>query len=411
MARGSGTSMISLIVRANTQISLVTKMLTEEYGTASNIKSRVNRLSVLDAITSTKERLKKYTRCPPNGLVVYCGTILTDDGKEKRIVVDFEPFKPINTSLYLCDNKFHTDALDDLLRDDDQFGFIVVDGSGALYGTISGNTRSILYKFTVELPKKHRRGGQSSGRFARIRDEKRHNYVHKVAEFATKMFIKDNKPTVSNIVLAGLADFKNDLFASKLFDKRLKSIVSKVVDVSYGGENGFNQAIELAAESMANTKFIREKQIVQAFMNEIAQDSNKYCFGIADTMSALEMGAVDTLLVWDNLPHQRIGLHNNSTGADYVKIMSTSDEHDADNFVDNGITLKVTDRSPFVEWIAEHYQQFGTSLELISDSSTEGSQFVNGFGGVGATLRWRVDFGVDYEVDNDNNDDEEDYFM
>ena len=44
------------------QISRVVKMLADEYGTASNIKSRVNRLSVLSAITSTQQRLKLYTR-------------------------------------------------------------------------------------------------------------------------------------------------------------------------------------------------------------------------------------------------------------------------------------------------------------------------------------------------------------
>ena len=48
---------------------------------------------------------------PTNGLVIYCGTILTDENKERKVNIDFEPFKPINTSLYLCDNKFHTEAL------------------------------------------------------------------------------------------------------------------------------------------------------------------------------------------------------------------------------------------------------------------------------------------------------------
>jgi len=42
---------------------------------------------------------------------VYWGTILTDEGKEKKVNIDFEPFRAINTSLYLCDNKFHTEAL------------------------------------------------------------------------------------------------------------------------------------------------------------------------------------------------------------------------------------------------------------------------------------------------------------
>lgn len=109
-ARGNGTSMISLIIPPKDQISRVAKMLADEFGTASNIKSRVNRLSVLGAITSVQQRLKLYNKVPPNGLVVYCGTIVTEEGKEKKVNIDFEPFKPINTSLYLCDNKFHTEV-------------------------------------------------------------------------------------------------------------------------------------------------------------------------------------------------------------------------------------------------------------------------------------------------------------
>ena len=70
-----------------------------------------SRLSVLGAITSTQQKLKLYSKVPENGLVLYCGTILTDDGKEKRVNIDFEPFKAINTSLYLCDNKFHTEVI------------------------------------------------------------------------------------------------------------------------------------------------------------------------------------------------------------------------------------------------------------------------------------------------------------
>lgn len=35
-----------------------------------------------------------------------------------------------------------------------------------------------------------------------------------------------------------------------------------MVDVSYGGENGFNQAIELSAEVLSNVKFIQEKKLI-----------------------------------------------------------------------------------------------------------------------------------------------------
>ena len=110
--------MISLVIPPKGQVNLVQKMLVEEMGTATNIKSRVNRQSVLDAIGSAQQRLKLYNKVPPNGLVVYCGAVLTESGKERQMRIDFEPFKPINTSLYMCDNKFHTAALSDLLVND-----------------------------------------------------------------------------------------------------------------------------------------------------------------------------------------------------------------------------------------------------------------------------------------------------
>lgn len=275
-ARGNGTSMISLIIPPGDQISRVNKMLSDEYGTASNIKSRVNRLSVLSAITSTQQRLKLYNKCPPNGLVIYCGTVITEDGKERKVNIDFEPFKPINTSLYLCDNKFHTEDLNDLLIDDQAFGFIVMDGNGCLYGTVQGSQREVLHKFSVDLPKKHGRGGQSALRFARLRLEKRHNYVRKVAELATQLFVPDGQmPNVQGIILAGSAEFKTQLMRSDLFDPRLQKIVVKMVDVSYGGENGFNQAIELSADTLSNVKLMKEKKLLQRYMDEISQDTGQ----------------------------------------------------------------------------------------------------------------------------------------
>merc|ERR1711953_175756 len=87
-ARGSGTSMISLIIPPKEQIAKQQKMLADEYGTASNIKSRVNRLSVLSAITATQQRLKLYNKVPPKGLVVYCGTIMTDEERDRTFFVD-----------------------------------------------------------------------------------------------------------------------------------------------------------------------------------------------------------------------------------------------------------------------------------------------------------------------------------
>ncbi|KAI0990433.1 hypothetical protein GJ496_002018 [Pomphorhynchus laevis] len=394
MARGNGTSMISLIIPPKDQISRITKMLADEFGTANNIKSRVNRLSVLSAITSVQTRLKLYNKVPERGLVVYCGTIVADDGKEKKVNIDFEPFKPINTSLYLCDNKFHTEALTALLADDSKFGFIVMDGNGALFGTLQGNTREVLTRFTVDLPKKHGRGGQSALRFSRLRMEKRHNYVRKVAETAVHCFISNDKVNCNGLVLAGSADFKTELSQSDMFDQRLQVKIIKVVDVSYGGDNGFNQAIELAGECLQNVKFIQEKRLISRYFDEISRDSGLYCFGVDETLYALEAGAVETLIVWENLEIMRIMVKHPTTGSTNVMFLRPEQEKDKSLFKDpeTDQDLDIVESTLMIEWLANNYKSFGTTLEIVTDKSQEGSQFVKGFGGIGGILRYKIEY-------------------
>jgi len=415
-ARGAGTSMISLIIPPRDQISRYSKMLSDEYGTASNIKSRVNRLSVLAAITSTQHKLKLYPKVPPNGLVIYCGTVLTEEGKEKKVNYDFEPHKPVNTSLYLCDSRFHTEPLNELLESDQKFGFIVMDGNGALFGTLSGNTREILYKFTVDLPKKHGRGGQSALRFARLRLEKRHNYLRKVAELATVHFINssDSRPNVSGLILAGLAEFKTDLSQSDMFDPRLAKIVLKIVDTSYGFENGFNQAIELSKEALKNVRFMQERALISKFFDEIAQDTGKYCYGVRDTLFAIDSSAVQTLIVYESLELNRYIL--NTPSGDKVLYLTPQQEANPKYFKDpeSGQNLETKEKIPYVEWLAENYRKLGLSLQFVTDNSQEGSQFVKGFGGIGCLLRFIVDFStldLEEEENKDKDKDEDDSYV
>jgi peptide chain release factor subunit 1 len=137
--------------------------------------------------------LKLYKAVPNNGLIIFCGVILMDDSKtEKKLVIDFEPFVPQVQFVYKCQNRFFTEPLESFLEDDDKFGFIIVDGNGVLYATLQGNNKEVLQRLPVMLPKKHGRGGQSAMRFARLREEKRHNYVRKVAELATQHFITED---------------------------------------------------------------------------------------------------------------------------------------------------------------------------------------------------------------------------
>ena len=133
-----------------------------------------------------------------------------------------------------------------------------MDGNGALFGTLQGNTRDVLHKFTVDLPKKHGRGGQSALRFARLRMEKRHNYVRKVAETAVQLFISNDKPNISGMILAGSADFKTELSQSDMFDPRLvcESVYMLAEYILNIGLRRLRRDIKLEMKLISNLTFI-----------------------------------------------------------------------------------------------------------------------------------------------------------
>ncbi|MEJ1286375.1 eukaryotic translation termination factor 1 [Cricetulus griseus] len=218
--------------------------------------------------------------------------------------------------------------------------------------------------------------------------EKRHNYVRKVAETAVQLFISGDKVNVAGLVLAGSADFKTELSQSDMFDQRLQSKVLKLVDISYGGENGFNQAIELSTEVLSNVKFIQEKKLIGRYFDEISQDTGKYCFGVEDTLKALEMGAVEILIVYENLDIMRYVLHCQGTEEEKILYLTPEQEKDKSHFTDKetGQEHELIESMPLLEWFANNYKKFGATLEIVTDKSQEGSQFVKGFGGIGAPI-------------------------
>ena len=405
--RGLGTSMITLIINYKDQISQFSKMLVDEVGKATNIKSRVTRQNVIDALTSTMEKLRLYNKTPLNGLVIFCGLVQMPTSGEKMIKIDLEPFKPINTSLYRCDNIFHTDELKSLLVDNDKFGFLIMDGNGSLFGLLQGNTKIILNQFKVNLPKKHSKGGQSANRFSRLVTESRHNYIRKVGEGLTKAFITNDVPNVKGLILAGSAEFKNKLQKSDLFDPRLAPIVMKVVDISYGGELGFNQAIELSQDALKNVKFIHEKKILEKFYEEIAKDSGKYVFGIKDTMEAIENGVVDILIIWENIDFIRLTLKDNKNQIKVENVSSRKVIGQKYKPDDSDVEYEIVENISLSEWLLDNYKKYVSQLEIVTDKTSEGNQFVKGFGGIGGILRYKLeqnfeDIEENYSFDEDD---------
>lgn len=81
--------------------------------------------------------------------------------------------------------------------------------------------------------------------------------------------------------------------------------------------------------------------------------------------------------------------------AEEVKYLRPDQERDRTFFIDkaSGVELETVEQQVFIDWLvdtdesnAPHYKQFGTTLEIVTDRSQEGAQFVKGFGGIGGKL-------------------------
>jgi len=365
--QGEGTSLITFLIPANSQLSKASQKLTEELGTAKNIKSHTNQQSVLTAIATAQNKLKGIAKCPPNGLALFCGIGMTPEGKEKKLSLCIEPPKLLATSLYMCDKKFHIEALEAMTREDKTYGFIIVDGHGVLFATLSGSNKTILQKFEVDLPPKHNKGGQSSVRFQRLGLEARKNYLTKMSELSTRWFIEKDQVNVDGLIIAGSAEFKKKLNQSSAFDPRLKAKVLNIVDIAYGGENGLNQAIELSKDILQNVRYVQEKKILIQYFHHISRDENLYVFGEKQTIDLLKQGCIKHLIVWENYEEKKQEIKDDEKGI-YDK----------------------TEYDSLIEWLVDNASSFGAELILISENTPEGTQFVTGFGGIGGILQYSM---------------------
>lgn len=75
------------------------------------------------------------------------------------------------------------------------------------------------------------------------------------------------------------------------------------------------------------------------YFDEISQETGKYCFGVEDTLRALELGSVETLICWENLDIQRYVLKNHTNAEEKVLHLTPEQEKDKTHFTDKEVSI------------------------------------------------------------------------
>jgi len=395
---GSHTELITIYVPPDKQISDALNLLRNEYGTASNIKSNVTRKNVLDAIIKAQQKLKLFKDPGEKGIVIFTGALPQEGGgpgterMESYVIV---PPEPIKIFLYRCDSRFHTEHLQEMLREKETFGIILVDASQATIATLQGKRLDIIRQMHSGVAGKTRAGGQSARRYERLRDMQLNEYFTRVAGHANEILLPID--TLKGVILGGPGPTKYDFEKGDYLNYQLKNKIIDVLDTAYVEEQGVKEVVEKAPEIMKKVRYIEEKEIIQKFLYEVGHDSGFITYGESEVRRLMNMGAVRLVLLSEAVDSVRVII---KCGACSTQEESTVKSKDLQDFEKGLIekpcssckapSMTIVDKKDLVDDIADLSQLTNTEVEVISTETEEGQMLKNAFGGIAAMLRFKA---------------------
>ena len=320
--RGRHTELVSVYVPVGYDLNKITQHLQQEQGTAVNIKSASTRNNVIDALEKMIQHLKLYKQTPKNGLAAFSGNVSEREGQSDVKVWSIEPPVPLNVRIYRCDKTFVLDHLEAMAEDQNTYGLIVMDRRDADIAILKGKKIIHLMSTHSEVPGKMRAGGQSAPRFQRIREAAAIEHYKKVGEYVKEQFL--HMKNLKGVIIGGPGQTKYSFADGPFITADVKKKIIGIKDLSYTGDFGLQELLEKSADLLAAEEVADEKKIVKEFLEKLSIDPAKVTYGEKQTLKAIEMGAVDRLLLSEALDDETIEMFEEKAEEQGTKIILIS---------------------------------------------------------------------------------------
>jgi len=344
--RGRHTELISVYLPPKADVTKLINTLSDEQGTATNIKDRNTGKSVHTALERMIRTLRTINKTPTNGLAIFSGNISDRDNVQDFEVFWIEPPEPVPLKLYRCEQRFITAPLEEMDSNEVTYGLIAIDKGEATVGVLAGSSIKVIRNLHSSVPGKHKTGGQSAQRFERIREGEAILFYKRVADVAIQefTFMKELK----GIIVGGPGTTKNNFVDGNYMNEQIKSKVLGILDTTYTNAFGLKELVDKASDILNDTEVMMERKEIQRFLEMLGKDTSMVAYGLKNIKNALEMGAVDTLILVDTV---------------------VSDED--------------------LEDLSNKTEEIRCKLVLVTDKTPEGVQ-LKGLTGYGAILRYPI---------------------
>jgi peptide subunit release factor 1 (eRF1)/intein/homing endonuclease len=181
----------------------------------------------------------------------------------------------------------------------------------------------------------------SAQRFERVREGLVNDWYKIIAENVRNYL---SKFILKGIILGGPGPAKNDFYDGKYLLTSIQNQILGTKNIGYTDEQGLEELVERSQDILAEAAIAKEKALLQKFFEELGKDSGIVTYGKKNVEKALEMGAVEIILINEGVEEKEI-----------------------------------TDKA----------EKYNTTIEIISKDTREGEQLYQ-LGGIAAILRWKL---------------------
>lgn len=387
--KGRGTELVSVYIPPDKQVSDVVKHMREELSQSANIKSKQTKKNVQSAIEVIMQKLKLFPKPPEHGLLLFVGMIPKGGpGTEKMETYVFEPPEVIQTYTYHCNSEFYLEPLQDMLAIKETYGLAVLDRKEATIAVLRGKRIDIVKTLTSGVPGKHKAGGQSQRRFDRLIDLAAHEFLKRIGSHINDAYLPI--PDLKGVILGGPGHTKDEFYEGDYLHYEIKNKVITTVDTSYTGEFGIREIIDKSMDLLNEMDIMREKKLVQRFLKELINEDGLASYGEADVRKNLEVGAVEVLLLSEDVSYKRETCECPACAYTEGKTIKKSEEIENEQCPQCGEIMKVVGSRDIIDEFVDMAEEVGTDIEIISTETEEGVQLLRAFGGIAGILRYRT---------------------
>ena len=303
--RGRHTELVTVYVPSGANLNVVANQIEAEKSTARNIKSKTTQKNVIEALERITRQLRVFSQqTPENGLVVFSGNISNVEGKEDMRIWAIEPPEKLSARLYRCDQIFILEPLKEMLEVKELYGLFVIERKEATIGLLEGKKIKVLQHVESGVPGKVRVGGQSSQRYHRITEGKAKDFYRECADLLKKHFFE--MKNLKGILIGGPVPTKDEFLKEGLLVTALKEKIIGMKDIGYADEHGIELHVEASSDLLKEQEITKEKALLERFFNMLGKEKGKTAYGLDNVKKALDMAAVDTLLLSRKLDKKTI---------------------------------------------------------------------------------------------------------